>query len=268
MLAAALSAWNAASEKRVGRTHERGRSLMKRVAAFSAVMLLGGCAFSPRGFDRGQLTRSARVEQQEVTDAEIARILAMRPQLTFPFKLAIWFRPPPVERYFRPRFQWRGEDRETVLGALRPLVSEGFVAEIDAITDTTILGDDLRAARLAAARHSADAVLVITGASDVDRYSNWASLLYVTLVGLWVVPGTHADGIFLAAGSLWDVRNEFLYATAEAEGTFGRTRPALLLENEEMIAGAKRTAVTALAKELGARIRNLREAPPAAVKAP
>src|SRR5512145_2171842 len=71
-----------------------------------------------------------------------------------------------------------------------------------------------RVKRSSAARRAADAVLVITGASAVDRYSNWASLLYVTLVGLWVVPGTHADGIFLAAGSVWDVRNEFLYATA------------------------------------------------------
>jgi hypothetical protein len=239
---------------------------MKRIAPSTALLLLIGCAFSPRGFDRGELTRVARVEQQEVTDAEIARVLALRPQLTFPFRLAVWFRPPKAERWSRPRFQWRDEDREAVLGALRPLVADGIVADVAAITDATVLGDDLRAARLAAARHGADAVLIVTGASDVDRYSRWPSLLYVTLVGLWVV-GTHSDGIFLASGSLWDVRNEFLYATAEAEGTLGRTRPALLLEDEEMIAGAKRTALTALANELGSRLRNLREAPPASAGA-
>jgi rhombotail lipoprotein len=235
---------------------------MRRVAPLTALLLLTSC-FSPRGFDRGALTRAARVEHQEATDAEIARVLALCPQLGFPFRVAVWFRTPGRSR---ARFQWRDEDRQVVLGALRPLVASGIVADVAAISDTTIMGEDLRAARLAAARHGADAVLIVSGAAEVDRYGNWASLLYATIVGLWVVPGSHADGIFLASGSLWDVRNEFLYATAEAEGTFGRTRPALLLEDGEAIAGAKRVALSALATELGARLRSLREAPAAATR--
>jgi hypothetical protein len=235
---------------------------VKRVAPFVALLLVAGCAsFSPRGFDRGALTRAARVEQPDVTDAEIARVLALRPQLTFPFRLAVWFRPPRTERWSGPGFNWRDPDREMILSALGPLASDGVIAEIIPIADSTIVGDDLRAVRLAAARHAADAVLIITGASDVDRYSNAAAMLYVTLVGLWLVPGSHADGIFLATASLWDVRNEFLYMAAEAEGTFGMTRPALLLEGDEMVVGAKRVALAGLAKELGARVRNLREAP-------
>ncbi len=240
---------------------------MNRVACAVALLpFFTGCAFSPRGFDRGELTRAARVEQREATDAEIARVLALRPQLPAPFKLAVWFRPPRTERWSQARFQWRDEDREAVLVALRPLVADGIVAEIAAIADTTVVGDDLRAARLAAARHGADAVMIVAGAAEVDRYNNLSALLYVTLVGLWVAPGSRADGIFLATGSLWDVRNEFLYATAEAEGVFGKTRPALLLNDGEMVAGAKRAAVAALAKELGARVRNLREAPGAKAK--
>lgn len=62
---------------------------MTRVARFGALSLVAGCAFSPRGFDRGALTRAARIEQAEVTDAEIARVLGLRPQLTFPFRLAV-----------------------------------------------------------------------------------------------------------------------------------------------------------------------------------
>jgi hypothetical protein len=232
-----------------------------RIGPIAALSLFTACTFAPRGFDRGALTRAARVEHEEVTDADVARVLALRPQLGFPFRLAVWFRPPRTERWAQPRFQWRDEDREAVLGALRPLVASGIVADVASITGATVTGDDLRAVRLAAARHGADAVLVVAGASDVDRYSNWAAVLYVTLVGLWVVPGSHADGIFLASASLWDVRNEFLYATAEAEGTSGKTRPALLLEDEAPIAGAKRTALAALGKELGARVRSLRDGP-------
>lgn len=240
---------------------------MQRLALVAAVSLCSGCAFGPRGFDRGALTRSAHVAQQEVTDVEIGRVLALRPQLPSPFRLAVWFRPSRAERWSPSRppprlaFQWREEDREAVLAALRPLVASGFLAEITAIPDFVVTGDDLRAARLAAARHGVDAVLVVSGASDVDRYNNWASLLYVTFVGMWFVPGSHAEGIFLASASLWDVRNEFLYATAEAEGTSGKTAPVVLLEDEDMIAPAKRTALAALGRELFVRVRSLREPP-------
>ncbi len=235
----------------------------RSAAGLAATCLLIGCA--GRGFDRGALVRAARVGQPEVTDAEIARTLALRPQLTFPFRLAVWFRQPQKDHYSRASvFRWRDEDREAVLGALRPLVAERIVEEVVPIADVTIAGEDLRAARLAAARHGADALLVITGASDVDRSQNAAALLYVTIVGFWIVPGTHADAMFLATGSLWDVRNEFLYATAEAEGTSGRTRPFALLEDGEVVAEAKRAAVADLAKELGARVRSLRDAPSAA----
>jgi hypothetical protein len=74
------------------------------------------------------------------------------------------------------------------------------------ITDSAVAGEDLRAARLAAARHGGDAVLVVTGASAPDHYSNWAALLYVTIVGVWVVPGSRVE-----ASSLQAVRS----------GTFG-----------------------------------------------
>jgi hypothetical protein len=238
---------------------------MRSVGLLVAVLLSTACTMSPRGFDRGALTRAARVEAKEVTEADIARALELRPQLTFPFRLAVWFRPPRVEHEWREEhLRWRDENRETVLGALRPLAAEGIVSEVVAITDSTIVGDDLRAARLAAARHGADALLVVGGASDVDRYSNPASVLYATIVGLWIVPGSRADGIFLATASLWDVRNEFLYATAEVEETSGKTRPFALLEEDEVVAVARRNAMGSIAKELANRVRSLREAPTAA----
>lgn len=239
---------------------------MERFARIAALFLLSGCgAFGPRGFDRGALTRSAHVAQQEVTEAEIGRVLALRPQLPSPFRVAMWFRPARAERMSlprglpRPAFAWREEDREAVLAALRPLVASGILAEITVIPDSIVTGDDLRAARLAAARHGADAVLVVSGASDVDRYSNWAAVFYLTLIGCWIVPGSHAEGIFLASASLWDVRNEFLYATAEVEGTSGSTAPAAFLLEDEEVTSAKRTALAALGKELSVRVRSLRE---------
>jgi hypothetical protein len=56
--------------------------------------------------------------------------------------------------------------------------------------------------------------------------------------------------------------------TAEAEGTFERTRPFALLEDGQVVAPAKEAALASLAKELGVRVRNLRHVPAAGAKAP
>lgn len=237
---------------------------MRPVALLVTLLLSTGCSLTPRGFDHGALVRAARVDREMATDADIAGAIALRPELSLPVRLAVWFRPAGWWREFR--FFWSAEDREVVLGALRPLADAGIVGEIVVLADSVVTGDDLRAARLAAARHRAEVVLVVTGASAVDRYSNPAALLYCTVAGLWVVPGTRADGVFFATGSLWDVRNGFLHAATEAKGTFGAKGPAMLLSDEEVVEGAKRAALTALADELRVRVGSLREPAPVEAK--
>jgi hypothetical protein len=134
---------------------------------------------------------------------------------------------------------------------------EGIASQVVAIADETISGTDLRAIRLAAARHGSDAVLVVSGAADVDRYNNASAALYVTLVGYWIVPGTNADALFLASGTLWDVRNEYLYLSAQAEATEARVGPGGWLEDAHVIAAAKKKALPALREELLKRMRSL-----------
>lgn len=227
----------------------------------TAATLLAGCATSNHGFDRGALARAARVAQPEVTDQEIARIAALRPQLPSPFKLGVWFQPPAGSGAMRPLHRWRDEDREVVLAALRELQQSGMVSEVTPISDMTVSGNDLRAIRLAAARYGMDAVLVVGGAADTHHQGNVAGVLYITIVGLWVVPGTHVDAMFLATASMWDVRNEFLYLTVDAEKTAGETAPAMLIDDQAVVAIAKRGALQALSGEVAGRIRNLSPVP-------
>jgi hypothetical protein len=84
------------------------------LALVVALLLFSSC--TPRGFDRVELTRATRVVQEVVTDAEIARVLALQPQLTFPFRS-----PSGSVRRGRtacPASVHLDEDREVVLGAL------------------------------------------------------------------------------------------------------------------------------------------------------
>jgi hypothetical protein len=232
---------------------------MRRAVLLLVLLLSAGCALRPRGFDHGRLVRAARVDRERATDAEIAGAIAGHPQISFPFKVAVWFRPAGWWREFR--FHWSEEDREAVLDPLRTLTASGTIAQVIPLPDTVVTGDDVRAARLAAARHGAELVLVVTGATEVDRYHNAAAVLYCTVAGLWAVPGTHADGIFFATASLWDVQSGMLLLAVEAKSAFGATGPALLLSNEEVVVTAKRAAVAQLSDDLGVRIANLREPP-------
>jgi hypothetical protein len=240
---------------------------MRRVALSLILLLSTGCALAPRGFDQGVLSRATRVERLRVTEADIADALKLRPELPFPFRLAVWFRPPRTDRPSERRLRWTDQDREVVLGVLRGLTRAGVVASVFAIPDSVLPGEDLRAVRLAAARQGGDAVLVLTGATDVDRYNHPSAVLYGTIFGLWVVPGTRADGICVAAGSLWDVRSGALYAAAEAEATSGETLPTMNLDDDSVIASAKVSALNALMQDLRVQVKKLPGAPAAQASA-
>jgi hypothetical protein len=115
----------------------------------------------------------------------------------------------------------------------------------------------LKSIRLAAARHHADAVLIVDYAPDVDRYNNVTAVLYLTLVGGFLIPGTHSDALVMMNGALWDVRNEYLYMTVEVEEEAQRIGPAFLLQDEHTIEKAKQNTLPIFYEEVLRRIRRL-----------
>jgi hypothetical protein len=111
--------------------------------------------------------------------------------------------------------------------------------------------------RLAAAEHGADAVLVFNGITDVDRYNNYSAFLYLTVVGLWLVPGTHADSLFVLDGAMWDVKNQYLYLSIEAEGLASKMGPQMVLQNKESTNEAKGLALQASSPEPAKRLETI-----------
>ena len=71
------------------------------------------------------------------------------------------------------------------------------------------------------------------------------------------VPGTEADAIFMVNATMWDVRNQYLYLSCEAEATANETRPAVFIEEWRVIKAAKAEAIDALSKELSGRLVNM-----------
>lgn len=223
------------------------------------LLAITGCG--ARGFDRGAIQTGLDLSSPTITDESIKQVLDLKPQLRFPFKLGVYFMEP-RRSYGRQQYnsRWDADDRD--LDWLNPLKTAGVVSEVIPITSATLTGDrdgniSLKSIRLAAARHGADAILVIDYGADVNRYINFSALLYLTIIGGYIVPGTHANALVIVSGSLWDVRNEYLYMSVESEAEARKMGPSFLLKNEDSVKKAKTEALPLFQAEVVKRIRNL-----------
>lgn len=229
---------------------------MKNFLIVMIICLLSACA-SSRGFDRGEL-RGQISESKVVTEEDIQNVLELKAQLPQPFGLAIFFSPP-TNSGWHPNhsWNWTGDNKDLLLAIKKDLKDKGIVSDIFVINDSILEGSDLIAIRLAAARAGADAVLVVNGASAVDRYNNVLGLTYALLVTTYLIPGTVADGLVMVNASMWDVRNQYLYLSVEAEGIANQTLPANFIHEEELINDAKTHALNNLSKEISDRLKRM-----------
>jgi rhombotail lipoprotein len=231
---------------------------MKSVLILVLLLSIVGCA---RGFDRGALRDQLNHESPaQISNSDIQKALELKPQLSFPFRLAVYLQRDQAERRAYGdslrslNWRWEGEDKDNILSVAEKLRSEGVVSDMFIIPPARVAKDDLAGIRLAAAEHGADAVLVVNGITDVDRYNNFASFLYLTVVGMWVVPGTHADSLFVLDGAMWDVKNQYLYLSVESEGLASKTGPQMILKDRDSVSEAKKQALQSFGPELEKRL--------------
>jgi len=227
---------------------------MRNVLAVLLVLMLTACA-SSRGFDRGSM-KGHISDQIQVTEEDIKKVLELKPQLPSPFRLAIYFVSPSrsIEWRYGRTWSWLGEDKDILLGIGPELKKKGVISEVMVLSDYIAEGSDEKAIRLAAARAGADAVIIVNGTCDIDRYNNFLGYSYILLVTPFFIPGTEADGLFMANASMWDVRNRYLYMSVESEGTAKEIKPAAYIDEKEIIKTAKTAALKALKSEIASRL--------------
>jgi rhombotail lipoprotein len=225
-------------------------------------LIFTGCVAS-KGFDRAFLRDSSG---QAATDQDIKAVLELKPQLPSPFKLAVYLNPSANYR----RAYWTDTEKNALLAYGNELKEARVISEVNLVSDATVQvshmstfpipyrgSNNLKDLRLAAARYGADALLIINDASSVDRYNNPAAFFYLTIIGAYLVPGTHSEALVMIKASLWDVRNEYLYATEEAEGIAKRIGPAFVLEDVDSIDQAKHLAIADFGKKFTDRLIRL-----------
>lgn len=215
------------------------------------------------GFDRGPLPS---LQGKAVSnDSKITQQLATRPQLPEKFKLAVYL----YEEQHRDRLSHA--DLKELLQIEAQLKKSGVIQTMFLVRPTIAdagaimpasghryVAEPLLDIRRQAARYGADVVLVLTPKSDLQSEANVLSLFYLTIVGIWIAPGSERDHKYSIDASMWDVRNGYLYATAYSEVQKNRTRPLGWLDHSEIIATDRRAAMLELRAEIQKRIMNLR----------
>lgn len=221
-------------------------------AILLAVTLLASCSST---VDRGRMRSQLAGASPEFTSKTVEEIEKLQPQLPVPFRLAV---APPI---WRQDLQWSREERAELETWGPELKAMGLVSEVVVMPSITYeLGAGgkkgwFEQLRQAAARHHADAVLVIR---DVDETSHWVnvlSILDLTIVGAFIAPGHSAEAASLMQALVLDNRNEYLYASAEGEASVITTQPLAYLEVEKRLSDARLAALRDLKVSLFAKAK-------------
>jgi hypothetical protein len=227
-----------------------------------ALIILVSCSAcsGSRGLNRQALQESFHDNPDVVTDQDIAATMALQARLPAPYRLAIYFKHKdfPSQLALR-KVNWVSADSELVQRALESVREEGILQQSFFLANSTVQGTTFRDIRLAAARYNADAILIIDGASAVERYNNGRAWWYATGIGAYLAHGTESHALFMMEGTLWDVQSGYLYGTQTAEGETTLVGPATSLEDKAAIAEAKDVALERFGKELADMLRVLRE---------
>ncbi|EQA46215.1 putative lipoprotein [Leptospira broomii serovar Hurstbridge str. 5399] len=248
------------------------RNIVKKIFTiflFPFLFLLSGCSSS--GFDRGPISN---VQNHEVVidDSEIKKYLSLKPQLKFPFRLGVYILDSQSDHY-----RIDSNNKSTILEAEKTLKLEGILSQMFLITESiydldgsnngsfrnyykerTKTLDNIKKIRILAARYGADAVLVVKPKNAFKKEANFLSMFYLTIVGIWLVPGSYRDSVFSFQGTLWDVRNEYLYLTAESESEKSVTRPLGWVDDDALVKESKEAALKEFYEELMRRFRSLK----------
>ncbi len=234
------------------------------VLRFALALVVAGCA---TGFHRQALQQRLEGQPLEVSDEEIRAALEKKPQIRFPINLAVHLIADTVPsgndvRLWGPTAGWRWSqvDVERIEQWAQSLRQAGIVSNMFVMSQLVSAGNDPRSVRLAGAKHGADAVLVIKGVAEVDRYVNPSAILNLLILPGYFVPASHRDALFMMRAAIWDVANEFLYLSVDAEGEARMKGPTFRIRDSDAIDSAKSLALESFGKEFLKRMHALKDA--------
>lgn len=193
------------------------------------------------GIDSGSLERDARLPDYQ---AQAKRLR----QVKLPASLAVYL--------FDARgdFSWSAKDKGEIIRWGSQLKREGKIRHTLIIPGLEATGSNLEETRAAARKYGANLVLAIKASGESDSGNNPFALLYLTLIGYYVFPGSSETALVRASAAIIDVKNGVVISEFNAKGegyTWGPggwLNPAVAMDEakQELLAGLKDQFVRAV----------------------
>lgn len=219
------------------------------------VLAVTGC-MSPHGINRGEITNKLKTDVV-ITDKDIQQTLELKPQLQTPFKVGVYLLPPSDEYCWRNCWKWGPEYKDQLIEFGDELKQKGIISELTFINTPFVTGSELKSIRMSGAQHGVDAVLVINGAAETDRYNNALGPTYILIVTSFFMPGTVIDSLFVSQASLWDVRNGFMYLSTVSEAEHSKTGPGFYMKDKDVLEVAQKESIEKLIKNIHSHVDSL-----------
>lgn len=217
-----------------------------RITRFLVVALAisAGCAGS-MGMDRGLDATPPEPAAVVIDDATVATELARRPQLPSSPRIAVAFVTPPAPADDGDAWRWQFEERQAVVKSGDGAPGVTLFPLTDGPSDGSI-----PALRVAAAQQGADAVLSVDGRVLERTEGNAWSATYVLLLPILFAPALELESTFTTRATMRDVRNGYVYLSAEAEAAVTQQRAHVWIDRRAAREQSRREAIAELAVEL------------------
>lgn len=223
---------------------------------------LSACSTS-QGFDRAGMQdvlhqRLDLVGARGIKTTETKKAIENRSPFAGPFRLGVYF----VRAEFPSREsirsgEWLSAEKDRLVQRLAQLRNDQILREVVVLAEPTVRTLTRQELRQTSVRYGIDVLLLVDGVGAVDRHNNAYALLYPTLLGAWMAPGTVIDALFILDGTLWDLRTDKLLDEQTAEGQAQRTGAVVLVDDADVLREAKHRAIEALGARLVEHLRSL-----------
>jgi len=207
----------------------------------TAFVTLGGCGTHvPLGTAETRLNQIASISgpdrreklEQALTDQNIAALLDVKVQAKWPTGIAI------------ARLATNGPGTPARLAEIDAAEMAGWEAttadhpNVRGVNPVTPLSHTaqhvtLRSLRVAAAQMNCEVLLVYLQADSAVTNRNDASILYWTVLGLWIVPGHEVEHKTVLQAALIDCRTGMMLGTATGDSHLQRLCPVMFTDNRQ-----------------------------------
>ncbi|MCC6138482.1 MAG: hypothetical protein IT287_07600 [Bdellovibrionaceae bacterium] len=225
---------------------------MQQVFFLSVLVLTVAVGCSSTKFVRSDFEAKIGSVKPRYEDKDIQKNFEKQINLPKPFSIAVYFKNPDYSHHTKGAWRWDLKEKEEFIKKLRDSTDKSVVKSVFLMNENLEGNTDLYQVRLAASKYGADSVLVVQAAADTVRENTQWAATYALVLPVFFVNGNKAETYFGLSASLWDVRSEFLYLSASAEGTERDVYPALWSKpDSEYIEKTKRMALSNLMNNMG-----------------